>query len=598
MILSCLMRKLRILLMNETITYRLKKEPKAPWRKHYGNISHYLEYPDATLYEVICKTAERYPNNHAYEFMGRAASYSEMMLKIEDCAKGLKTIGIKENDVVTICLPNTPQAIIAFYALNKIGAIPSMIHPLSAAKEIEFFLEVSKSVVSITLDAFYGKFAEAMEKFPQKKLIVTSIADGLGMIKGTAFKFTKGRKIKKLPKKPEILYWKEMIKSGSGYYLETKASKKSEDVAAILYSGGTTGYTKGIALTNGNFNALALTVIAFADCLEPGGKMLNIMPMFHGFGLGICTHGSLSYGLQCVLIPQFNNQTYGKIINQYKPNYIAGVPTLFEAMLTTPALKDADLSFLKGVFCGGDSLTFELKKKVDAFLKERGCNEQIREGYGLTECVTGTCVTLRHIAKEGSIGVPTPDHYYKICQVGTSKEVPYGEVGEICIVGPTNMIGYINYEEENKQVLQKHADGNVWLHTGDLGRMDEEGFIYFNQRLKRMIISSGYSIYPSQLENIIEAHPAVLSSCVIGIDDPYKVQRVKAFIVLRAEYAAMYHVDTVEKEIKEYCRKNIAKYAMPSMFEFRGDLPKTLVGKIAYTVLEEEERAKASTEKN
>ena len=577
---------------------RLKKEPKAPWRKFYGDIPTTLEYPDCLLYEMVCKTAEKYPNLHAYEFMGRAASYSELMLKIEDCAKGLKSIGIKENDVVTICLPNTPQAIIAFYALNKIGAIPSMIHPLSAAKEIEFFLEVSGSVMAITLDAFYGKFAEAMGKYPQQKVIVTSIADGLGMLKGTAFKFTKGRKIKKLPKNPNILYWKDLNKSGSGYYLPTLCNKSGKDVAAILYSGGTTGYTKGIALTNNNFNALALQLIAFAQCLEPGGRMLSIMPVFHGFGLGICTHASLSYGLKCILIPQFNNQTYGKIINQYKPNYIAGVPTLFEAMLTTPALKDADLSFLKGIFCGGDSLTIELKKKVDDFLKRHGCTEQVREGYGLTECVTGTCLTLRYMNKEGSIGVPLPDNYYKICKVGTTKEVPYGEVGEICVCGPENMVGYINYQEENKQVLQKHLDGNTWLHTGDLGWMDADGFVYFNQRLKRMIISSGYSIYPSQLENIIEAHPAVLSSCVIGVDDAYKKQKIKAFIVLRSEFAAMYHVETIEKEIKEYCRKNIARYALPHFYEFRGDLPRTLVGKVAYTVLEEEERAKANANKN
>jgi len=580
-------------MISDNFTFKLKKEPKAPWRKWYGDIPPKMEYPDCTLFEMISKTAAQYPDLHAYEFMGRAASYRELMLKIESCAKGLKQIGVQQDDVITVCLPNCPQAIIVFYALNKIGAIPSMIHPLSAAKEIEFFLQVSNSVMAVTLDAFYGKFAEAMERYPLRKLITTSIADGLGMIKGTAFKYTTGRKIKKVPKKSEIISWKDLIKGGASYFLPTASTKTGKDVAAILYSGGTTGYTKGIALTSNNFNVLAVQLTVFLKCLEPGGRMLNIMPIFHGFGLGICTHGSLSYGLKCILIPQFNNQTYGKIINQYKPNYIAGVPTLFEAMLITPALKDADLSYLKGVFCGGDSLSIELKKKIDEFLKQRGCKEQVREGYGLTECVTGTCLTLRDFAREGSIGVPLPDNYYKICKVGTTKEQTYGEVGEICICGPENMIGYINYQDENKQVLQRHLDGNTWLHTGDLGWMDPDGFIYFNQRLKRMIISSGYSIYPSQLENIIEGHPAVLSSCVIGIDDPYKIQKVKAFIVLRSEYAAMYNTEEIEKEIKEYCRKNIAKFALPAQYEFRADLPKTLVGKIAYTVLEEEEREKA-----
>ena len=580
-------------MINEnTINFRLKKEPKAPWRKFYGDLPLYLEYPNCTMYELISETVERYPSFTAYSFMGKSVSYKELHEKIEECAKGLKAIGINRDDRVTICLPNVPQAIIAFYALNKIGAVPSMIHPLSASKEIIFALDVSKSTAAITLDAFYEKFASAVVSHPLRKLVVTSIADGLGVFKSLAFKVTKGRKIKAVPKTADVLSWKDLLKAGSSYRYATKEKRSTYDIAAILYSGGTTGTTKGIALTNFNFNALALQLIVFGQCLEPGGRMLNIMPMFHGFGLGICTHCSLTYGLECILIPQFNNQTYGKIIKQHKPNYIAGVPTLFEAMLQTPALKDADMSFLKGVFSGGDSLSIELKKKVDTFLKQHNCKEQIREGYGLTECVTGTCLTMRDVAREGSIGVPLPDNYYKICKVGTTKEVPYGEVGEICVLGPENMLGYINYQEENQQVLQKHLDGNTWLHTGDLGTMDSDGFIYFNQRLKRMIISSGYSIYPSQLENVIEAHPAVLSSCVIGVDDPYKVQRIKAFIVLRDEYAAMSNFSTIEKEIKDYCKKNIVRYSWPSEYEFRSELPKTLVGKIAYTVLEEEERNK------
>jgi long-chain acyl-CoA synthetase len=248
-----------------------------------------------------------------------------------------------------------------------------------------------------------------------------------------------------------------------------------------------------------------------------------------------------------------------------------------------------DMSQLQGIFSGGDSLTIELKKKVDAFLKDRGAVEQVREGYGLTECVTASCLTPRYSHKEGSIGIPYPDTFFKIIEKGTFNEVPYGTEGEIVLTGPTVMKGYDGNEEETALTLQTHPDGYTWLHTGDLGVMDEDGFIYFRQRIKRMIISSGYSIYPTQIENAIESHEAVLISCVIGVPDEYRKQIVKAFIVLRDGQEA---TDDVKESIVEHCRKNIAKYAMPRLFEYRDSLPRTLVGKVAYLELEREELEK------
>ena len=258
-----------------------------------------------------------------------------------------------------------------------------------------------------------------------------------------------------------------------------------------------------------------------------GDSMLSIMPIFHGFGLGIGIHTMLVNGCKCILIPAFSAQTFGPLLKKNQPNFIAGVPTLYEALLRSNKIKKTDLSCLKGVFCGGDSLSIELKKKVDAFLKEHGAKVQIREGYGTTECVTASCLTPKNYYREGSIGLPFPDTYYKIVKPNTQEEVPYGTEGEICINGPTVMMGYVGNPKETAHVLQIHPDGLTWLHTGDLGFMDEDGFVYFRQRLKRMIVSSGYSIYPSQLENIIDAHEAVLMSTVIGVDDPYKIQKVR-----------------------------------------------------------------------
>ena len=339
-------------------------------------------------------------------------------------------------------------------------------------------------------------------------------------------------------------------------------------------------------LSNLNFNALGLQTIAASGFGSVAGmKMLSIMPVFHGFGLGIGIHTALIGGATCILVPQFSVKIYADVLKKQKPNLIPGVPTLFEALLRAEGLDGVDLSFLKGIFAGGDCLSVELKKKVDDFLKAHNCHEQIREGYGTTECVTASCLTPRDYARSGSIGVPFPDTYYKIVKPGTTEEAPANTEGEICLSGPTVMLGYMDQPEETANTLRSHGDGRIWLHTGDLGHMDEDGFIYFRQRLKRMIITSGYNVYPSQLENIIDGHDKVLISCVIGIKDQYRGQKIKAYVV---PAPGVEPTEELKKELLEHCTAHMAKYAVPRDIEFRTELPKTLVGKVAYRVLEEE----------
>ena len=313
------------------------------------------------------------------------------------------------------------------------------------------------------------------------------------------------------------------------------------------------------------------------------------MPIFHGFGLGICIH-TVQYSGGCsIILPQFSAKSFGNLLKKYKPTIIAGVPTLYEALLKSKGLEGYDLSFLKCVISGGDSLSVSLKKKIDEFLHEHKANIQIREGYGLTECVTGSCLTPENYYKEGSIGIPYPDTYYKIINTETNKELPYGTEGEIVISGPSVMKGYLNDKKETDMVLKRHDDKKIWLHTGDLGSMDKDGFIYFKQRKKRVIVSSGYCIYPQYIENIIDSVPEVLISCVIGIDHPYKIQVAKAFIVLRDKSTDK---EMVLNKIKENCERNLAKYSWPYEYEFRDELPKTLVGKVAFNELSKEEKNK------
>ena len=383
--------------------------------------------------------------------------------------------------------------------------------------------------------------------------------------------------------------WKAFLKKGASLSGEYICEKKADDVAVLLFSGGTTGKTKGIELTNLNFNALAYQTAEMAHKPVCHTRMLAAMPIFHGFVLGVCIHTMLAVGGTSILVPRFNVKEYANLIRTTKPNYIAGVPTLFEAITRNPYLDGVNLSFLYGVFSGGDSLPVELKKRFDAFLTSHGATIHIREGYGTTECVTASCLTPYHKEKEGSIGLPYPDTYYKICRPDSTEEVPFGTEGEICLSGPSVMKGYLNNAEETAHTLRRHEDGRIWLHTGDLGTMDDEGFIYFRQRIKRMIVTSGYNVYPSQIENILDAHEAVRMSCVIGVRDPYKMQKVKAFVVLKDGYTPS---DALKENLFEHCRRHIAKYALPYDIEFRDSLPQTLVGKIAYTTLEKEEAKK------
>ena len=562
---------------------------KMPWKGHTEDIPLHLEYFEGSMFDAVKKAADQYPDYTAFTFMGRGTSYREMIREIEKCARALKTIGVRENDRVTIALPNCPQAIYMFYAVNLVGAIANMVHPLSAEKEIEFYLNESDSVTAITLDQFYHKFENVRSNTKVVNIIIASVKDALSQPLKAGYMLTEGRKIKKIPKEAPVIRWNEFMRLSRACFYNYKVERKSDDPAVILYSGGTTGKTKGIVLTNMNFNALGAQIVATNPMYRPGDKMLSAMPMFHGFGLGVCIHSILQCGGCCILIPRVNPKDYAKQVVKNRCNFIAGVPTLYEAMLRMKSMENADLSCLKGVFSGGDSLSIELKKKFDKFLYDHKAVIQVREGYGTTETVTACCLTPPHMFKEGSIGVPFPDTYIKIVEPDTDRELPYGEEGEILLAGPTVMKEYMKHPDETARTLRHHADGLTWVYTGDLGTMDDEGFIYFRGRAKRMIISSGYNIYPGQLENILDAHELVQMSCVIGVPDPYKMQKVKAFVKLVAGVPAN---DETKETLLAYCRKNIAKFAMPYDIEFRDDMPKTLVGKVAYRQLEEEELAK------
>ena len=552
----------------------------------------HLCYPEATMFELVERAARQYPDEPAYEFYDKKTSYAQFIRRIERAARALWAFGVRPGDAVTICLPNIPQALDCFYAVNRIGAVCNMVHPLSAQNEIVYYLNVSESRIIVTVDLFYEKVAAALADVDHPVTILTCrMQNELPPHLALLYLLKKGKEYLRFPQPPHLL-WSDFLKQGKEDIELPAPTFEKNRTAVILYSGGTTGTPKGICLTDLNFNACALQAReAIEEEFCSGLKMLSCMPLFHGFGLGINIHTVLIHGACCILMPTFNPKTYAQMLKRKKPNFIAGVPTIFEALLHIPQLDKLDMGFLMGMFCGGDSLSVELKKKIDAFLQAHHAHIQVREGYGLTECVTASCLTPKNEHREGSIGLPFPDMVYAIVKPGSAAFLPPMTEGEIILKGPTLMTGYLKHPEETAEVLRVLPDGDTWLYSGDLGYMDEDGYVYFRQRLKRLIITNGYNIYPGQLENIIDSCPEVAYSCVIGVKDPRRMQRVKAFIVPREGEVPG---KALKEKIMEQLRLHIARYALPREIEFRTELPKTLVGKVAYRLLEEEEERKSA----
>ncbi|MDR1300789.1 MAG: AMP-binding protein [Candidatus Nomurabacteria bacterium] len=558
---------------------------KTPWYDSYKGMRKHLRYPNHSLYTQLREAIKKYPDNVALKYFNKDTTYEQLDIKIRRCSHALIANGVRPGDVVTICMPNTPECVIMFYALNRIGAVASIIHPLAAENEIKRYLEISDSKMILVINVALEKIENIISDTRVFKVIVVTPSDSMPIVKKTAYNQTVARLSNKVKESARFTSWKKFMRSAEEYTGKINEKVVGRDVACILYSGGTTGEPKGILLTNKGINAISIQAVEAIGNLSDQDSLLAILPMFHGFGLAIGVHTTLCLGATDVLIPQFSVNTFHRLLNKYEPTVIVGVPTLFEALLKNKHMKNIDLSYLRHIICGGDSLSVGLKKRTDAFLHEHGCFEQVREGYGLTETVTACTVMPTGQYRENSIGLPFPDVYVKIVKPYTQVEVAYGEVGEICVATVGMMVGYLNDELETARVLQRHRDGMLWLHTGDLGTMDKDGFTYFKQRLKRMIISSGYNVYPQFIENIIDEFDGVLMSTVIGVPDAYRGMAPKAFVVLKNKVKPN---ESFKRALREHCRKNLAKYEMPTRFVFKKSLPKTLVGKVNYRELEKE----------
>lgn len=572
-----------------------KQKPKARWKKFYNKRHMVIDVPNQSLYEYLKERSLRYKNKDAIEYFGTKIKYDELFKKIDITAAAFQSQGIRKGDVVTILSANTPEALYCIYALNKIGAVANVVHPLSAENEIKEALQRYSTVCLVALDITYEKIKNILSETEVYKTIIISAKDSMNPFMKIGYEVTQGYKVEKPKSSESFVYWKDFYKHGEKYDTgKYDANVKKDTPAIILHSGGTSGKPKGIVLSNGNFVAATIqSKLALPD-LDKKDIILAIMPIFHGFGLSVSITDAFACGAKVVLIPTFKASEFDKLLTKHKPTVIVGVPTLFEALTTNERMKDVSLSQLKYVIAGGDTLSKTRVQNINNFLHDHGAKTNLTQGFGMTEAVAAITFDLKSASRPGSVGIPWPGTYVQIVDVVTGDEVKPGEDGEICICGPTVMLGYYNNEKETNEALRIHKDGNVWLHSGDIGCMDEDGYVYYKQRLKRMIVTSGYNVYPSQIEEVLEQHPAVVDSSVIGIPHPYKVEVAKAYIALEKGYK-----DTPElrEELIELCKKNLAAYSIPKEFEFRKSLPKTMLGKVDFRKLQQENIEKRAEEK-
>ena len=580
-----------------------------PWLKFFKDEEILTDIPETTIYEYLKERNKDNLDSIALEYFDKKITYRELFENIDKAAKMFINNGIKAGDIVSMSLPTTPESVYMFYALNKIGAISNMIDPRTSVEQIHEYIDEVKSKLFVGIDLYDKKFEEALVGTTVKKSIFISAGDsmpfGLMKLGSSLLSLSKTQMTHAIP----TVSYKSEIAAAKNIDLDKELkdnsiiSYKADDVVVIVHTGGTTGKSKGVQLTNKNLNASSLQAEHTGYNLTPDDTWLNIMPPFIAYGVGNGLHLPLTVGMKVVIIPQFNPDKFADYIIKYKPNEMTGVPSHYENLIRNKKLKHFDLSFLKAPIVGGDSMDPALEKETTEFLKAHGCKSGVLKGYGMSEASAAVSLpTTSGENKLKSVGVPFSkttisifEHKEngEIPEDGYYKELAPGEIGEVCMTGPNTMDGYYNNPSETEHVLRKHADGKVWVHSGDLGYMDKDGNLFIMDRDKRLIVRhDGFKIFPSVIKDVISANPAVKLCEVIGIRDENHVQGKlpKVFVVLKDEYVG--NESSVLQKLNQECSEKLSEYYLPLTFEIRDSLPLTLIGKTDYKELENEEEEK------
>lgn len=566
-----------------------------PWLKYYTSEQINVNLPKTSVYKYLYNQNRKFLGRSALNYYGRKVSFFELFNKIEETAKALKQIGVKENEIVTISMPNTPEAVYLFYAISKIGAIANMVDPRTSSEGIKKYIEEVESKKVIVVDSYYNKVNNLTETGQIDQIIVVSPAESLpiGLKLGYKTKeFIESLKDKSKDNEynEKTMIWNDFITNGANYSLNTEVEFISNRPLVIEHTGGTTGQPKGVILSNENINAVAVQSVLTGIDMQREHNWLDIMPTFIAYGVGMGLHLPLTIGMETILIPQFDPKKFDILIDKYKPIHMVGVPSYWGTIINSKKLSKKDLSYIIAPTVGGDTMDTTLEKESNKFLKEHNCSSKITKGYGMTEVTGGVAGTVDANNEIGSVGIPFVQTNISIFEPETETELGYGQDGEICISGPNTMLGYYNNEQATNQVLKIHSDGRIWVHTGDIGHITQNGNIYVVDRLKRMIIRyDGFKIFPSIIENVLCTHYAVETCKVVSIPDINHSQGKlpKAHVVLKPEFKE--NSQKIMFELKKLCSEQLPEYVQPVDYKFRDKLPLTPVGKIDYLALESED---------
>lgn len=552
---------------------------KSAWYRHQAPSTWRSELPEGSMYDFMEQTANRCRDLYALDFQGHKVRYRELLRHIDEAARALAHMGVKQGDIVSVMAPNMPQAVYTVYALNRLGAVANMLHPLLSGHEVQNILRHTGSRLLVVLDQLCDKIRQIPWAEGEKpRLLLLRVSDALPCAKRAVYRLRE----RNIPQGEDCLYWSTAIRMAKGDVLHP-AHPKGDDVAVLMYSGGTTGTPKGVMLTNLNFNALALQSYDTMGIPDVAGlQTLAVLPLFHGTGLGVCVHSMLCYGFQVYLVPKFDLNSCVRLIFRRKIEFLFGVPAFYEGLARSVEIERKSCEFMRVLGSCGDRLPERTRRRINGYLRRSGSDVTITNGYGMTECTAGCCYEPYFLKKEGSSGIMVPDMHFKIVAPGTDTEVPIGEMGELCISGPTVMKGYYKNEEATRSVLRRHGDGGLWLHTGDAFSADEDGYLYFCQRLDRMFIVSGYNVIPSEIEEEILRVPGVAQCCVVGKKAEIVGRKPAAYLVLQP---GAQERETVER-VRLHCQQTVAEYARPSAYTVLPQLPMTRMKKTDYVALE------------
>lgn len=565
----------------------LKPSKQKPWLKYFPDGAANEPMPKDTIYRQLRENNEAYRGDTALNYFGRKISYGTLLDEADRCAGAFAAAGVKKGDIVAAATVTIPEMVYALYGLNKIGAAPLILDPRTSAAGAMDFIKQTGAKIFIVIDMYYDVLKDALFDSGVEKIVVISADTSLP-------RTVRLLKQLKMPA-PNIEYservipWLRFSESGRGVSTDTVRFGEN-DLAAVTLTGGTTGAPKGVMLSNDGFNAIAFDFKHCGVSYKRGQRFMNIIPMFSSYGIVSSLHMPLSLGLEVVVIPKFDPDKVGRYVKKYRPEHTLLVPAHYEKLMNSREMSNGfDLSFFRTAGSGGDTMNAGLESKLNRFLKSRGCRYPLSQGYGMSEVSSAASCCCNGNFRSLSVGYPLLTTTMGIFRPGTTEELGYGEEGEICISGPSIMLGYLNNPEETANVIKRHPDGTLWVHSGDIGSMDSDGFIYIKGRIKRMItLFNGHKIFPTHIESVLGRHRLVSSCAVVGVNDTSHAQGQLTLAVIETAVESAEKLAALKNELYEMCRLELEGPAKPYDIIFIEAMPHTGMGKIDYLKLAED----------